>query len=201
MRVPPNSLALQHSYRHLGPEQTRTAETFLRDAAEMLHMVLLTLDGPGEGREAKEAKLASAHHLLVDAVTALGKARVYLPGVRTYAVNIVTNGEPDPDRELDRLHEIATQLLWQNHAVLPARTQAQPLAPEDEAQLAAVVRNLAVSAKIGQAMRHKWLVATALLGALAPVLGVGLVVLALASGAMAAVELARGASPPVLPAA
>lgn len=200
MKVPPNSLALQHSYRHLGPEQAHRAETFLRDAADMLHMVLLTLDGPGEGRDAKEAKLATANHLLVDAVTALGRARVYVPGIRTYAANIVTNSDPDADRELDRLHEIATQLLWQNHAVLPARTQAQPLGPEDEAQLAAVVRGLAVHAKIGQAMRHKWLVAMALLGALAPMLGVGLVVLALASGAMAAVELARGAAPPVLPA-
>lgn len=200
MKFPPTSLALQQSYRDLGPEHARMAETFLRDAADMLHMVLLTLEGPGEGREAKEAKLATANHLLVEAVTALGRARVYVPGVRTYAVNIVTNSEPDHDRELDRLHEIATQLLWQNHAVLPARKQAQPLAPEDEAQLAAVVRELAVHAKIGQAMRHKWLVATALLGALAPVLGVGLVVLALASGAMAAVELARGAAPPVLPA-
>lgn len=200
MKVPPNSLALQHSYRHLGPEQTRHAEIFLRDAAELLHMALLTLDGPGEGREAKEAKVATVNHLLVEAVTALGRARVYVPAVRTYAVNIVTNSERDPNRELDRLHEIATQLLWQNHAVLPARRQAQPLAPEDEAQLAAVVRELAVHAKIGHAMRHKWLVATALLGALAPMLGVGLFVLALASGAMAAVELARGAAPPVLPA-
>lgn len=197
----PNSLALQHSYRHLGPEQTRQAESFLRDAAELLHMVLLTLDGPGVGREAKEAKLASANHLLIEAVTALGRARVYVPGIRTYAVNIVTNSEPDPDRELDRLHEIATQLLWQNHAVLPARTQALPLAPEDEAQLAAVVRDLAVHAKIIQAMRHKWLVATALLGALAPMLGIGLLVLALASGTMAAFELVRGSAPPVVPAA
>ncbi|MFV8756497.1 hypothetical protein ACNOYE_38620 [Nannocystaceae bacterium ST9] len=196
----PNSLALQHSYRHLGPEQTRKAEGFLHDATEMLHMVLLTLDGPGEGREAKEAKLANVHKLMVDAVIALGRARVYLPGVRTYAVNIVTNGEPDADRELDRLHEIATQLLWQNHAVLPARTQAQPLAPEDEAQLAAVVRDLAVQAKIGQAMRHKWLVATALFSVLAPVLGLGLLVFAIASGAMAGIELTRGAAPPVLPA-
>ena len=192
----PNRLALQHGYRHLGPDQTRMAETFLHEATDMLHMVLLTLDGP----EAKEAKLATAHHLLVDAVNALGRARVYIPGIRTYAVIIVTNSEPDADRELDRLHEIATQLLWQNHAILPARSQAQPLAPEDEAQLAAVVRELAVQAKIGQAMRHKWLVVTALLSVLAPVVGVGLVVLALASGTMAALELARGAAPPVLPA-
>ncbi len=198
--IVPNNLALQHSYRHLGPEQTRMAEGFLHDAADMLHMALLSLDAPGEDREAKAAKLATIHPLLVDAVTALGRARVYLPGVRTYAVNIVTNSEPDADREFDRLHEIATQLLWQNHAVLPARTQAQPLAPEDEAQLAAVVRDLAIQGKISQAMRHKWLVASALLTALAPVLGVGMVVLAIASGAMAAIELARGSAPPVLPA-
>ncbi len=195
-----NSLALQRSYRHLGPEQAQLAEGHLHDATEALHMALLTFDGPDdEGRDAKHAKVASVRRLLVEAVTALARARVYVPGIRTYAVNIVTNSEPELDRELDRLHEIATQLLWRNHAVLPARVQAQPLAPEDEAQLAQVVRELAVQARIGRAMRHKWLVATALFGLLAPALGVGLYLLALASGAIAAVELARGAAPPVLP--
>lgn len=196
----PNSLALHNGYRQLGPEQALDAEAFLRTADDMLHMVLLTLDGPGEGSEAKLAKLASAQSLLVEAVTALGRARVYVPAVRTYAVNIVTNSEPDLDRELDRLHQLAASLLWHNHAVLPARVQGQPLAPEDEAQLALVVRELAVQAKISQALRHKWLVAGALFGLLTPVLGLALLVPALASAAMGALELARGASPPVLPA-
>lgn len=199
MRVP-NSLALHHGYRHLGPEQARDAEGFLRTADDMLHMVLLTLDAQAEGSEAKLARLASAQGLLVEAVTALGRARVYVPGVRTYSVDFVTNGEPDLDRELDRLHQLAASLLWHNHIVLPARNQGQPLAPEDEAQLALVVRELTTQAKLARALRHKWLVASAVLGLLAPALGLVLLVPALASGAIAAVELARGAAPPVLPA-
>jgi hypothetical protein len=199
MRIP-ESPALQHGYRHLGPEQARDAEVFLRTADDMLHMVLLTLDAPAEGREAKLARLASAQGLLVEAVTALGRARVYVPGVRTYTVDFVTNGEPDLDRELDRLHQLAASLLWHNHAVLPVRAQGQPLAPEDEAQLALVVRELTTQAKLAQALRHKWLVASAVFGLLTPVLGLALLVPALASGAIAAIELARGAAPPVLPA-
>ena len=63
------------------------------------------------------------------------------------------------------------------------------------------VHELANHARIDRAMRHKWLVATALFGMLAPVLGAALVVLALVSGTFAALELVRGAAPPVLPAA
>lgn len=191
-----NSLVLQHSYRHLGPEAHAAAERHLSVAADALNMALLTIDGSADDeRTAKHSRVATARHFLAEAVTALARARVYVPGIRTYAVNIVTTSEPDLDRELARLHELATQLLWRNHSFLPARIQAQPLAPEDEAQLAAVVRELGVHARIDRLMRHKWLVATAIFGLLAPAVGVGLVLLAIASGTAAAIEIARAATP------
>jgi hypothetical protein len=189
----PNSLVLQHGYRHLGPGEQLAAERHLIAAADALNMVLLTLDGsPDDGRDAKHARAASARHFLAEAVVALARARVYVPGVRTYAVNVVTSTERDLDRELARLHELTSKLLWRNHSVLPGRTRAQPLAPEDEAQLALVVRDLATHARIGRALRHKWLVAAALFGMLAPVLGVALYLLAVVCGTFAVVELARG---------
>lgn len=198
----PNSLVLQRSYRHLGPEAAGLAERHLAAAADALNMALLSLDGSvDEGREGKRARVATARHFLVEAVTALARARIHLPEIRTYAVNVVTSSERRVDAELTRLHDLATQLLWRNHHVLPARAQAQPLTPEDEAQLEAVVRELATHARIDRAMRHKWIVATAVFGLLAPILGVALFVVAAATGTMAAVELARGAAPPVLPAA
>ncbi|PRP91966.1 hypothetical protein ENSA5_51770 [Enhygromyxa salina] len=198
--VVPNSPVLQHSYRHLGDGHTSAAR-HLSVAADALNMALLTLDGsPDDGRGAKLGRAATARHFLAEAALGLARARVHVPGIRTYAVNVVTASEPDVDRELARLHELTTKLLWRNHTVLPGRKKAQPLAPEDEAQLAAVVRDLATHARIDRAMRHKWLVAAAVFGFLAPVLGVALYLLAAASGTFAAVELARGAAPPVLPA-
>jgi hypothetical protein len=191
-----NSLALQVSYRHLGPEAHAAAEGHLSVAADALNMALLTIEGSTDDeRTAKHSRVATARHILVEAVTALARARVYIPGIRTYAVNIVTNSEPELDRELARLHELAIQLSWRNHSFLPARTQAQPLAPEDEAQLAAVVRELGLYARIDRVMRHKWLIATAVFGLLAPAVGLGLVVLAVASGAAAAIEIARTSTP------
>jgi hypothetical protein len=190
----PNSLVLQHSYRHLVPGEHLAAQRHLSAAADALNMALLTLDGsPDDGRDAKYAQAASARHFLAEAVVSLARARVYVPGIRTYAVNVVTTTERDLDRELARLHELTSKLLWRNHAVLPGRNQAQPLAPEDEAQLALVVRDLSAHARIDRAMRHKWLFAAALFGVLAPVLGVALYLLAVLSGTFAMLELARGA--------
>ena len=196
----PTSLLLQRSYRRLGHEESQLAEVHLHGAADALNMALLTLDGsPDEGAEAKLSRVTSARNLLAEAVTALARARVYLPGIRTYAVNVIASSERELDRELARLHQLATTLLWHNHALLPARDQAEPLAPEDEAQLAAVVRELATHARLERATRYKWLVATAFFGVLAPVLGIALYLCAVVSGTMAAIELARGSSPPVLP--
>ncbi len=191
-----NSLVLQQSYRHLDPEANAAAQRHLSVAADALNMALLTIDASiDDERTAKQNRVSTARHFIVEAVTALARARVYVPGIRTYAVNIVTTSEPELDRELSRLRELANQLLWRNHSFLPARMQAQPLAPEDEAQLAAVVRELGVAARIDRLMRHKWLLASAVFGLLAPALGLGLLALALASGAVAAVEFARDAAP------
>jgi hypothetical protein len=196
-----HSLVLQQSYRHLGPEDHAAAERHLSVAADALNMALLTIEGsPDDGHAAKQSRVTSVRHFLVEAVLALARARVYIPGIRTYAVNVVTHSEPEIDRELARLHELATQLLWRNHSFFPARVQAPPLAPEDEAQLAEVVRELATQARIDRAMRHKWLVVAALFGLLAPVFGVALYLLAAASGTAAMVELARGAARAALPA-
>ncbi|NVB41826.1 hypothetical protein G6O69_28595 [Pseudenhygromyxa sp. WMMC2535] len=201
MASTPTSLALQRSYRHLDPAQVDAARHHLHNADDALNMALLTLDGSeDEHREAKQARAATARRLLAEAVTSLARARVFVPGVRTYTVSVVTTGEREIDRELLRLHELATTLLWHNHSVLPAQRQAQPLTPEDEAQLAAVVGNLNAQARLDRAMRFKWLVGAALCSVLAPALGFGLFLLALASAIMAGVELARGAAPPVLPA-
>ena len=190
--VTPNSLVLQHSYRHLGPEAHAAAQGPLSVAADALNMAILTLEGsPDDGREAKRERALSARGFLAEAAHALARARVHIPGIRTYAVNVVTNAERDVDRELTRLHDLCAKLLWRNHAVLPARREAEPLAPEDEAQLALVVRELATHARIDRAMRHKWLVATAVFGSLAPTLGVAMILVASATGALALVELAR----------
>lgn len=197
--APPNSLILQRSYRQLGPEAHAEALVYMESADDALHMALLTLDGsPDDSWEAKARRAANARNFLADAVHQLARARVYIPGIHTYAVNVVTSTEPDVERELVRLHGLTTKLLWRNHSVLPARSEGDPLAPEDEAQLAAMVRDLATHARIDRAMRHKWLMAAALLGALAPLFGVALVFLAALSTAAGAVELARGAAPPVL---
>ncbi|EDM79102.1 hypothetical protein PPSIR1_10880 [Plesiocystis pacifica SIR-1] len=194
------TLAFFPHYREEAVELDERAGKSLGLAADALHMAQLTLDGSAdEDHEAKQSRAASARRLLVEAVQGLARARVFVPGVRTYAVTVVTNSERDIDRELARLHQLATQLLWRNHRFLPARAQAEPLTPEDEAQLAAVLRTLGTHARIDRAMRYKWLVGAALFGVLAPVLGVGLYLLAAASGAMAAVELSRGAPPPALP--
>lgn len=199
--VAPNSLALQCSYRQLGAEGCGAAIAYLEEADDALNMALLSLEGsPDDGWADKARHAATARRLLAEAVVQLARARVYVPGVHTYAVNVVTANESDVERELVRLRGLTTTLLWRNHALLPARSEGQPLAPEDEAQLEAMVRDLATHARIDRAMRHKWLMAAALLGALAPLFGVALVFLAAISTAAGAVELARGASPPVLPA-
>ena len=192
----PTSLVLQSSYRHIGPEAFDRARAYLQDAVEALNMALLTLEGsPDDSRESKLRRAANARRFLADAASDLARARVFVPGIHTYAINVVTTTEPDVERELNRLHELTTKLLWRNHNVLPARVAAEPLAPEDEAQLAAVVRDLATQARINQAMRHKWFAAATVFGLLAPVLGVALYVLAAASMTLAAVELARGSVP------
>lgn len=135
----------------------RAAGRHLATASDALSLALLTLSGErGEDRREKLRRAEQARGFLVEAVTALSRARIYVPGIRTHALPVVMATEANLDAELQRLHQIATRLLWQNHAHLPARLQAKPLAPEEEAQLAVVLQGIARGARIERALRYKW---------------------------------------------
>jgi len=159
------------------------AERPLREAGEALNLALLALEGPGEDEarsvKARQTKAVAARGFLVEAARALGRARIYLPTTRSYSIPVIMAVEPDIDTELGRLHQLATRLLWYNHALLPARGQARPLRPEDEAQLAVLVRDLARTARIDRAMKYAWLAIAAGLVGLTTTLGLGAALLEL----------------------
>lgn len=182
----------------------RAAERPLREAGEALHLALLSLeghDGEDEGEPDREGarmrQAAQARSFLVEAVRALGLARLYLPAIRLYSVPVILAVDPDLDAELARLHQLTTRLLWYNHSALPARRQAHPLAPHEEAQLAVLVRGLARAARTGRALRHAWLATAAMVAVVAPTLGIVAVSLLLATviAAIAALHIARAAAP------
>lgn len=180
----------------------RAAERPLREAGEALHLAILSLEGPGDGEEpdlegARMRQGAQARSFLVEAVRALGHARLYLPSIRVFSVPVILAVDPDLDAELARLHQLATRLLWYNHAVLPARRQAHPLQPHEEAQLAVLVRGLARTARTGRALRHAWLATALMVAVVAPTLGIVAVSLVLATvvAAVAALHIARAAAP------
>lgn len=143
----------------------------LAAASEALSMALLTLSGDDDDRGDKYRRAAQARGFLAEALTSLSRARVYTPGIRTHSLPVLMSTESDPDVELQRLHQIATRMLWQNHIHLPARLQAQPLDPEEEAQLAVVLARLARTAKIERALRYKWAGLTAAAAGAGAVLG------------------------------
>jgi hypothetical protein len=159
------------------------AERPLREAGEALNLALLALEGPGEDEErsarASQRKAVAARGFLVEAATALGRARIYLPTVRSYSIPVIMAVEPDIDTELGRLHQLATRMLWYNHALLPARGQARPLRPEDEAQLAVLVRDLARTARIDRALKYAWVTIAVGLAGLTTTLGLGAALLEL----------------------
>jgi hypothetical protein len=182
--------ALRDGYRDaaLGNATREELTRMLQSAADALNLAVLTLSGQGgENRGDKMRRVEQARAFLVEGVTALGRARVFLPKLRSMSLPVLLASEPRPEAELARLHHIATRLLWQNHAYLPARSQATPLPPEEEAQLACVVADVRRSARIDRALRYRWcgvlllLAATgglfglSLLGAIAAATGVGLV--------------------------
>lgn len=180
----------------------RAAERPLREAGEALHLAVLGLEGDddddGADREgARTHRAAQARSFLVEAVRALGQARVYLPSIRIYSVPVILAVDPDLDAELARLHQLATRLLWYNHSALPARSQAHPLQPHEEAQLAVLVRGLVRTARTGRALRHAWLATAAMVAVVAPTLGIVAVSLLLATVivAIAALHIARAAAP------
>ena len=132
------------------------ARAHLEAASDALSMALLTLGGDDDDRGDKLRRAEQTRGFLAEAVTALSRARIYVPGIKTHTLPVLLAAESNLDAELARLHQIATRLTWQNHVVLPARSQATPLAPEEEAQLAVVLSSLSRSAKIDRALRYKW---------------------------------------------
>lgn len=190
------SLALYPGYRHsaLGDEPLDHAVArYLGDASDALQMAVLALDGGHEDdtRGEKRTRAARARGHLIEAVTALSRARIYVAGVRTYAVPAVMATQPNIDDEIGRLHQLATWLLWHNHRYLPPRSQGTPLSAEEERQLDLVYRGLERHARIDRIMRYQWLGAAGVLMALTPVLGPSLGLLSLGVGLLAAWQLAR----------
>lgn len=201
MTFGPNALpcAYRSSERHDEHLQL-AAERPLREAGEALNLAVLILEGQGEDDEtsgARQHKAAAARSFLVEAAQALGRARIYLPTIRSYSLPVIMAVEPDIDAELGRLHQLATRMLWYNHASLPARCQARPLRPEDEAQLAVMVRGLARTARIDRALRHAWLGVAASVAVVTPTLGLTAVAILLATVVMiaAALQLGRALTP------
>lgn len=145
------------------------AERPLREACDALHLVLLCLESQVEedSDAARQRAAAQARSFLAEAVQSLNRARVYVPAVFSYTSSVIAAAEADPAAELARLHQLATRLLWYNHRFLPARRHT-PLLPEDEKQLAVLVRTLARTARAARALRHAWLGAVALLALLLP---------------------------------
>lgn len=172
--------ALPAGYRDAAVPASTRAELagWLRAASDSLTLALLAVDGrDGDERGDKLRRAEQARQFLVEANAWLGRARVYLPKVRAHALPVLLASEANPDAELARLHQIATRLLWQNHAHLPARSESTPLQPEDEAQLAVLLAWVKRGARIDRAFRYRWcgvalgVAALGLIGG-APLLGV-----------------------------
>ncbi len=163
-------LAFRHVYRDVAADSRHAARPHLEAAADALAMALLSLD-EGEGKGDRRWRANHARRLIAEAVTSLSRARVYNPRIRTLALPFIIATEPRTEDELSRLNNIATRLLFQNHEHLPARLQAMPLPPEEEAQLAVLVAGLARNARIAHALRHRWAVAALGMAAAGPLLG------------------------------
>ncbi len=179
------------------------AERPLRAAGEALHLAILCLEEEGEeaGHGGRQRRAAQARCFLVEAALALGRARIFLPALRSYSVPVIMAVEPDIETELGRLHQMATRLLWWNHTLLPARGQARPLRPEDEAQLAVLVRGLARTARLDRALRHAWLGVAGAVAVLTPTLGLAAVATLLTIVVMlaATLQFARALRPDASP--
>jgi hypothetical protein len=145
-------------------------------------------------RADKRARAARGREHLVEAVTALSRARIHVAGIQTYAVPAVMAVQPKVDDEVGRLHQLVTNLLWRNHKYLPVRSQGTPLSAEEERQLDLVYRGLRRHARIGRVTRYQWLAAAAVMVALTPVLGLGVGALGVGCGIVSTVQLMRSVS-------
>ncbi len=192
---PPSSL----SFYRADPAGERGISEVVRPhlarAGEALHVALLNLTGDASERSEAtlEAQAAQARASLLEAALALGTARVHIPSIRTYSPAVVMSSERRIHAELSRLYQLATQLQWWNLHLLPARRQALALAPEDEAQLAVVMRGLARNAKIDRLLDYGWLPLMIVLAALGPLYGAPLftVVVAGLAAVIASWKLAK----------
>jgi len=196
------SLRLAHTYRGvaLDPRSRRQARRALRDARDALHFALLTWEDPiDRGSGAAWERIAKSRGFVAEAVRALSKARVHVPGVRTLALPALMATLPNAADEERRLRQITTKLLWHNHEHLPYKAPTKPLTPEDEAQLARVLRVLDGQRKLSRVLRHKWIASAALAAAMATVVGLPASLAAVAFGLLEVNELRRGGranSPP-----
>lgn len=177
------------------------ARRHLEAASDALSMALLTLGGEDDDAGDRLWRGQQARAFLAEAITGLSRARIYIPSIRSHAMPVLMMAAPTPEAELKRLHNIATRLLWQNHAYLPARLQAKPLAPEEEAQLARVLAGLARNAKIDRALRYKWAGLATVVAAAGAVLGLPLVGVVAATSAVGLVvwHATRGSQRLALP--
>ena len=176
----------------------------LREAGEALSLAVLCLEDEGHDEASIGAGLrraAQARSFLVEAALALGRARIFVPKIRGYSVPVIMAVEPEIEVELGRLHQLATRMLWYNHALLPARGQGVALRPEDEAQLATLVRGLARTARLDRALRHVWIGVAATVAVLTPTLGMVAVAVLMATvvAVVAAVQLGWLLRPYVTP--
>lgn len=162
------TLAVRHVYREEAAS-AKDAAPHLQAAADALAMALLCLEGDAPGD--RRGRAEQARSLLAEAATSLSRARVHEPRIRTLAMPLIMATEARPEAELSRLHHIATRLSFQNHRFLPARRQAGPLPPEDEAQLAVVVADLAPPARLARALRHRWAITALGIAVVGPLLG------------------------------
>lgn len=181
MTALPQTLSLGHAYRKVATDGR--SGPHLEAAADALAMALLCLEDASDGDHHRAQQVRG---LLAEAVTSLSRARIYDPRIRTFALPYVLASEPRVEAELARLSHIATRLLFQNHQCLPARLQARPLAPEDEAQLAVVVAGLATNARIAHALRHRWAIAAVGIAAVGPLIGAPVLGAVAAVGALVA---------------
>ncbi len=168
----PALLSWRGAYREDSGDDTAIEVRHRTVAADALAMALLTLGNAGDAdRGDRLQRVEQARGFLVEAVTALSRARVYDPRIRTHSLPVLLDSASNPSAEMSRLHQIAARLMWQNHAYLPARLQATPLEPEEEAQLAVVLRGLARHNRIGRVMRRRWVLFALTVAVSGPLLG------------------------------
>jgi hypothetical protein len=76
----------------------------------------------GGGARSRHAQ--AARGILAEAVLSLARAAVHVPGLRTCTTDVIFAENPNVTLELRRLHQIATQLWWENSPRFPTKWAA-----------------------------------------------------------------------------